>query len=99
MKSLYLFLLLIAFSLTSVAQEGKPVYTRQDSLAGSNTPGRSWWDAQRYDVVVNPDYATKSIKGRVTITYKVIADQHSDYMQIDLQEPLAIDSLYYNGNI
>jgi aminopeptidase N len=74
-------------------------FTRQDSLMGSNTPGRSWWDVQRYDVEVTPDYATKTIKGKTTITYKVIADKHWDYIQIDLQKPMQIDSIFYNGKM
>ncbi len=79
-----------------IAQTVKPKYTRQDTLMGSNTPGRSWWDVQRYDVTVIPDYDTKTIQGRVTITYTVLNDQQSDYLQVDLQKPLEVDSLYFN---
>lgn len=74
-------------------------FTREDSLMGGNTPGRSWWDVQRYDISVTPDYASKSITGRTTITYKVLTDQHGDYLQLDLQKPMQIDSLYYNDKL
>lgn len=96
------FQLLIASSLLPVfglAQTAKPNFTRQDTLMGSNTPQRSWWDVQRYDVTVAPDYETKTIKGKVTITYTVLNDQHSDYLQVDLQKPMEVDSLYFNGNV
>ena len=88
-------LLLILIPQLSSAQK----FSRSDSLMGSNTPGRSWWDVQRYDVEVTPDYATKTIKGRTTITYKIIASQHWDYVQIDLQKPMQIDSIFYNGKM
>lgn len=74
-------------------------YTRQDSLFGSNTPQRSWWDVQRYDVSVTPDYDTKTITGKNIITYTIIADKHNEYLQIDLQKPMQIDSIYYNGKM
>jgi aminopeptidase N len=54
---------------------------------------------QRYDITVKPDYNTKTIMGKTTITYTVIADQHSDYLQLDLQKPMQLDSIYYNGNM
>jgi aminopeptidase N len=99
MKSI-LSLCLILFVSTMTAQaQPATTYTKQDTLMGSNTPQRSWWDVQRYDISVTPDYDTRTIQGRVTITYTVIADQHDDYLQVDLQKPLEIDSLYYNGNI
>jgi len=97
---IFLHLLLICSSpFISFSQTGKPTYTKQDTLMGSNTPQRSWWDVQHYDVTVTPDYDTKTVQGKVTITYTVIADQHNDYMQIDLQKPMEIDSLYYNGKV
>lgn len=97
MKSFCLFL--IANWLLSVACFAQSKYTRQDSLFGSNTPQRSWWDVQRYDISVTPDYDTKTIKAKNTITYTIIADKHNDYLQFDLQKPLEVDSVYYNGKV
>ena len=98
MKKLLSILLMACLPLSLLAQKSTTKYTRADTLMGSNTAGRNWWDVQRYDVNVTPDYDTKTIAGRVTITYTITSDQHSDYMQIDLQKPLQIDSLYFNGN-
>src|ERR1043165_2148464 len=92
-------LLFIAQCLLFIASFAQPKYTHQDSLLGSNTPQRSWWDVQHYDVNVTPDYATKTISGKTTITYVVIVDQHNDYLQIDLQKPMQIDSIFYNGKM
>ena len=77
----------------------KKNFTRQDTLRGSVTPERVWWDVLHYDIHVTPDFDTKSIKGRTTIQYKVIKEKHSDYLQIDLQQPLKIDMLYYDGKM
>ena len=74
-------------------------FTRQDSLRGTIGPERAWWDVLKYDIAVTPDYNSKSIKGKTTIQYKVVQDVHNDYMQIDLQQPLKIDELFYNGKL
>ncbi|HVF82173.1 MAG TPA: M1 family metallopeptidase [Flavisolibacter sp.] len=95
----FLYALLIIISLLPVAAVAQHRYSHQDTLFGSNTPQRSWWDVQRYDITVTPDYSTKTIAGRNTITYKVVADKQDDYLQIDLQKPLEIDSIYYNGKM
>jgi aminopeptidase N len=67
-------------------------YTHADTLRGSNGRGRSWWDVQKYDLSVQFDTANKSISGRVQIFAK-IAGPIADSMQIDLQEPMTIDSI------
>jgi aminopeptidase N len=52
-----------------------------------------------YDVAVTPDYNAKSIKGKTTIRYRVLPNQQSDYLQIDLQRPLAVDTIFYDGKM
>jgi len=74
-------------------------FTRQDTLRGTIGPERSWWDVLRYDITITPDFLSKSIKGKTTIQYKVIQESHNDYMQIDLQQPLQVDTIYYNGKL
>jgi aminopeptidase N len=74
----------------------KKGFTRQDTLRGSIGPERSWWDVLYYDVSITPDYDTKSITGKTSIQYKVVQENHSDYMQIDLQQPLKIDGIFYD---
>jgi aminopeptidase N len=48
---------------------------------------------------VTPDFKTKTITGQTIIKYKVVQEKHSDYLQIDLQQPLKIDMLYYDDKM
>jgi aminopeptidase N len=73
------------------------VFTHADSLRGSITPERAWWDVLRYDITIKPDFAKKYTSGKNLITYKVVKDNYPLTMQIDLREPLHIDSVIYNG--
>ena len=95
--ALPLFLLVLAHTSCAQLLSRKNGFTHADSLRGSITPQRAWWDVLHYDVTVQPDFATKTIKGKTAIRYKVLTDQHSDYIQIDLQEPLQVDTIFYNS--
>jgi aminopeptidase N len=68
--------------------------TREDTLIGSNTDFRSWWDVVHYTINVKPDVVDRSISGYSIITYKVVSDSLPFDMQIDLQNPLEVDSVY-----
>ena len=99
-----LFFLLTSYSLLNVQCSAQPLnqkqkFTHQDTLRGSIGPEREWWDVLHYDVHVTPDYNAKSITGETTIQYKVVKDKYSDYLQIDLQQPLKIDTIYYDGKL
>lgn len=76
---------------------GQKIFTHADTLRGSITPERAWWDVQRYDVSVTPDFNLKAIIGENKMTYRVTKDNHETRMQIDLQVPLAIDSAILNN--
>jgi len=67
----------------------KTVFTHQDTLRGTIGPGRLGWDVLHYDVTVQPDYNTKTIKGKSIIRFY---DSGAKLMQIDMQEPMIIDS-------
>ena len=89
---------LLAFVLTPLlleAQQTAPVFTHADTLRGSNTPQRAWWDATFYDLHVKVNPADSSISGYNTISYKVLKPARE--MQIDLQIPLVIDSVVQDG--
>ena len=79
---------------TARAQTQKP-FTHADTIRGSNTPERAWWDATYYDLHVRINPADSSISGYNAITYRVL--KPSREMQIDLQVPLAIDSIVQDG--
>ncbi len=69
--------------------------TRQDTLRGSITNERSWWDLTYYhlDIKVQPE--KKYISGSNTVGYKVL--ESKKLMQIDLQEPMKITSITSKG--
>lgn len=71
------------------------IFTHQDSLRGSITPERAWWDLIYYhlDIAVNPSDST--IGGTNTVTYKVL--RPAKVMQIDLQEPMKILKVVQNN--
>lgn len=71
------------------------VFSRQDSLRGSITKERAWWDVKNYklDIKVNPVDST--ITGSNTIQYKVIDAYNT--MQIDLQNPMEITRVIQDG--
>jgi hypothetical protein len=72
--------------------EKKETFTHADTLRGSLNANRTWWDVLRYDITVKPDYSSKTIIGKTTITFKSSIDANKT-MQIDLQPPLIIDSI------
>ena len=84
--SLFFFFII---TLSSFAQQ--PNFTRQDTLRGTITAERVWWDLLHYDLDMKVDPSTKSLQGNNTIRYKVLKnDQH---MQIDLQPPMEITKI------
>lgn len=97
-KTAFLFLFNLLFcSLQAQQNEPLRIPTKQDTLNGSITPERIWWDIQHYNLSVKPDYLNKSISGKNEIEYNVIQKKHSDLMQIDLVVPLKIDSVFQKG--
>lgn len=75
--------------------KSETTFTRQDTLRGSITKERAWWDLKYYhlDVKVNPKDST--IKGSNTIKYTVLQDYNK--MQIDLQKPMDIYKVVQDG--
>lgn len=83
--------LLLASGLAIGQARGHGPFTYADSLRGNITPERAWWDVQRYDLTIAPNYLDKSTKGHNVIVYKVVRDNANTKMQLDLQPPLQID--------
>ena len=88
-KILFIFFL---FSISTIFSQN---FTRQDTLRGSITPQRAWWDLTYYhlDISVNPE--NQSIEGSNTINYRVL--HPNDEIQIDLQDPLKINKVVQDG--
>ena len=73
----------------------KKIFTQQDTLRGSITPERIWWDLTYYhlELEVVPD--EKFITGKNTITYTVLSEYQ--ILQVDLQAPLTISKVTQDG--
>ncbi|HET9002445.1 MAG TPA: M1 family metallopeptidase [Gemmatimonadaceae bacterium] len=71
------------------------VFTHADTIRGSVTPERAWWDASFYDLHVAVSPRDSSIRGWNGITYKVLGGAKE--MQIDLRLPLIADSVVQDG--
>jgi aminopeptidase N len=82
---------------TLEAQATPPVFTHADTIRGSNTPQRAWWDASFYDLHVRVSPTDSSITGYNAITYRVLKPAPAREMQIDLQVPLVVDSIVQDG--
>lgn len=74
--------------------ETKTVFTTADTLRGSLNPQRTWWNVLRYDIRVQPDFSTRTIKGSNRITFSIVDTVQA--MQIDLQQPMRVDSILWN---
>ena len=72
-------------------------FERKDSLRGSITKERAWWDLLHYDIDVTFDFENKFISGKNTIRYRVISS--SSELQIDLQSPMKIKSMTQSGEL
>jgi len=86
-------LLILILSLGLGAQD--QVFTRQDTLRGSITPERAWWDLTYYHLSVTVNPADSSFSGSNLIGYRVI--EPHEKMQIDLQPPMKITKISQNG--
>ena len=88
----FLLCLLLAASCSGQPLQQKKEFNRQDSLRGSITPERAWWDVVCYTVAINTDYLEKSIEGKCIIDFRVVSP--GKRMQIDLQQPMEIRRAY-----
>ena len=99
LKSKSIFIFSFFFTYFTIFGQGlmeeKVNTTRQDTLRGSITEERSWWDLTYYhlDIKVLPE--KKFISGSNTVGYKVL--ENKKLMQIDLQQPMLITSVTSKG--
>lgn len=70
-------------------------FSEKDSLRGSNGPHRALWDVRHYDLTIEPDFDQRTLRGVNRITF---FDSGTRLMQIDLQQPMKIDSVLHSGN-
>ncbi len=92
MKKIIFFIFILFFGTGLNAQNN---FTRQDTLRGSITKERAWWDLIHYSLNVKVDDKNKYISGSNTVKYKVL--ENYSILQIDLQKPLKITKVTQNG--
>ena len=101
MKQILKPLLIINFSFLifncAEAQPLKPLkaFTHADTLRGTYGPTRNWWDVLKYDLHVKFNLSDSSISGYNEISIKRLTAKPERVMQIDLQEPLILDSILF----
>lgn len=89
-KKYWFVLLLVGFQ--GFAQKA---VTFEDSLRGSITPERVWWDLKHYDLTFDVNPEKKFISGTNIISYLVLKENKT--LQIDLQFPMKITYIEQNG--
>jgi aminopeptidase N len=96
-KSLLLIpILLLSISIQSqISHSNSKQFTHQDTLRGSITPERAWWDLNYYHLDISVDPETKSIQGKNTIRYSVLEPYQT--LQIDLQAPMKLTKAVQDG--
>jgi aminopeptidase N len=95
MRTLALVTCLVTLSGGTVQAQDTVTFTHADTLRGTITPQRSWWDVAFYDLHVAVNPADSSIRGYDGITYRVLRPARE--MQIDLMVPLVVDSIVQDG--
>ena len=94
----YILFLVILSNINSYSQDifaERKNFTRQDSLRGSITKERIWWDLSYYHLDIKVDPEKKYIEGYNTVKYEVLEEKQ--VMQIDLQKPLKITQVIEDG--
>ena len=87
----YFLLLCIALFANIYAQP----YTSADTLRGSLSPSRTWFNVQQYALYLIPNYKAKTLTGTNTITFKALRSAVT--MQLDLQPGMSIDKITLPG--
>ncbi|MFS4468018.1 M1 family metallopeptidase [Maribacter sp. 2210JD10-5] len=92
-----IFLLFLATFTGTMGQllQDKQQFTKQDTLRGSITLERAWWDVSYYNLNVKVQPDKKFLAGYNIIRYKVLEEY--DVIQIDLQEPMKITGISQDG--
>lgn len=92
-RTITLLTLALLFPLLSPAQNQR--FTLDDTLRGSITPERAWWDLKFYKLDVRIDPEARSIAGSNEVHYEVLEPRQ--VLQIDLQPPLKIERVEQDG--
>lgn len=59
-----------------------------DTLKGSDTQFRNFWDVKKYELTIEPNFEKKSLFGVNKIKFEITKDVKNPVFQIDLQQPM-----------
>ncbi|MEI6946605.1 M1 family metallopeptidase [Paraflavisolibacter sp. H34] len=95
LRTSYLLLRTFLPSLLALSCYGQPqkTFTRQDSLRGTNTPERAWWDVKQYNLNIRVDVTDRSVRGYNQVTFATRKPGTGKIMQIDLQPPMELEKV------
>lgn len=80
-KLLFLFILISNFILAQT-------FIKEDTLKGSDTDFRNFWNVTKYELTVEPNFEKKYVSGRNMISFEITKDVENPTFQIDLQQPM-----------
>jgi aminopeptidase N len=84
-------LLFLAALPSLAAAQQAPLLTSADTLRGTITPERAWWDVTYYDLALRVNPADSSVSGSTGIYYQITGSPRE--MQIDLAATMRVDSI------
>ncbi len=94
-KLFFVGIFLQAFVVNAQLFAPEHTFTHDDTLRGSITPQRAWWDLKHYHLQVRVNPTDSTFTGQNTITYQVLKAEK--LMQIDLQKPMQVTKVVQNG--
>jgi aminopeptidase N len=87
--------LLLCLSSALVVQAQQYEFTHDDTLRGSITPERAWWDLAWYHLTVRVQPTDSTLSGSTLIRYRVL--KPGQVMQVDLQRPMRVLGVTQDG--
>ncbi len=93
---LFPFFASLSFSVSAQFFDRTPDFTRQDTLRGTITEERAWWDVTFYHLKMKVDLEDSTFSGVNIVQYQVDS-LTTNVLQIDLQEPMNITKITQDG--
>ncbi|SOD97293.1 M1 family metallopeptidase [Spirosoma fluviale] len=88
-------LITLVLLLPFLASAQRYEFTHDDTLRGTITPERAWWDLAFYHLTVRVQPTDSTLSGSTLIRYRVLKPGQT--MQVDLQRPLKVMRVEQDG--
>lgn len=94
MRKLIVAILVLSFGTVSAQLFPKSIgHAKEDTLKGSITQYRKFWDVKKYKITVEPNFEKKYLEGTNEIFYEFTENISNPVFQIDLQQPMNYEIL------